>query len=140
MKRFHTYPLLFSALAAAGGSDTKSFQIETGYDFIWTKSQAFVYDAAGLGVDPDLWPRLGVILQDGASQMQITTGEASVHSMFGTGTLPYILPAPHRVRGGALFNAQVFNRHTLTAYSVVLHFSGVHVLAGAGLARAPRRA
>lgn len=141
IKRFHTYPLLFSALAAAGGNDAKSFQVETGYDFLWVKAQAFVYDAAGLGVDPDLWPRLVVTLQDGSTQQSITTGETPVHSLFGSGTLPFILPAPHRILGGSTFNASVVNRHTLNIYSVYLAFSGLHVEAGAAMpARLPRRA
>lgn len=141
LKRFHTYPLLFSALAAAGGTDAKNFQVETGYDFLWVKGQAFVYDANGLGVDPDLWPRLVVTLQDGSTQQAITTGETPIHSLFGTGSLPFILPAPHRIIGGATFNATVFNRHVANAYSVVLAFSGVHVRPGAAMpARLMRRA
>lgn len=141
LKRFHTYPLLFSALAAAGGNDSKSFQVETGYDFLWVKAQAFVYDVNGLGVDPDLWPRLVVTLQDGSTQQAITTGETPIHSLFGSGSLPFILPAPHRIVGGATFNATVFNRHATVAYSVYLALSGVHVEAGAALpARLRRRA
>jgi len=132
LRRFHDYPLTFGPLAFAGGNDIKSFQVETGYDFAWLKASAFVFDANGLGVAPDSWPRLTCLLSDGSTQLQISTGEQAIGNLFGAGRYPYILPIPHILRGGQTLTAQVFNRHTATAYSVTLSFSGVFGPVGSG--------
>jgi hypothetical protein len=130
LQRFHSYVLSFGAIAF-GANLPLAFQVDTGFDFIWMKASAFIYDAAGLGVSTLLLPRLTVVLQDGSTKQQITDGEVPVASLFGTGQIPYILPLRHRIVGGATFNAQVFNRHTATAFGVDLVFSGAHVQRGA---------
>lgn len=137
---FYSFELTFGPLAA-GASGSGFFQVQTDYDFFWIKSQAFVYDADGLAVDPAQWPLLTVQLQEGASSQQLTNQAAAIGSLFGTAQLPFILPRPHKVAGGATFNAAVKNAHTATAYSVALMFSGLLVPAGQGLgiARARRR-
>ncbi len=128
-ERFHNY-VLSSAAIAAGGQQVLTFLVDTGYDFIWMKSQAFVYDANGLQVSTLLMPRLTVNLQDGSSKQQVNDGEVPIAALFGTGQIPYILPVRHRIRGGMVFNATVFNRHAATAFSVDLVFSGSHVVLG----------
>ena len=135
-QRFHSYELNFSALTAATGSGQDSFLVESNYDFYWMKSEAFVYDAAGLGVSTLQWPNIEVLMQDGASQQQLSNRAVALASLFGTGQIPYILPKPHAVYGGATFNATVYNKHTTTAYSVRLLFSGIHVDRGAPLNKA----
>ena len=40
-----------------------------------------------------------------ASQQQLSNQASSIHNMFGSGQIPYILPKPHVVKGGATFNA-----------------------------------
>jgi hypothetical protein len=129
-ERFQSYELTYTALAAAGGGDQKSFQVEVDYDFWWTKAQAFVFDAAGLGVSRLQWPNIEVLLQEGASNQQLVNQAASINSLFGSGEIPFILPRPHPVQGGSTMVATVTNRHTLTAFSVRLCFSGVQVLRG----------
>jgi len=128
-KRFHTYELTFSALAAAA-SGSGTFLVETLYDFWWIKSQAFIFDAAGLGVSTLLLPNLEVTLQEGSSQQQLTSQAAAIAGLFGTGQLPFILPTMHVIVGGANFNVTVTNRHTATAFSARLQFSGVLVMKG----------
>lgn len=124
LERFHAYVMNFPALAAAGGTLQQAFQVENSYRFEMMKLSAFVYDANGLGISESVLPRLGVLLQDGASSQQLTSAEVPLRSIFGTGELPFVLPAKHIVLGGATFLATVFNRHTVTAFSAVLVFSG----------------
>lgn len=137
--RFHTYELLFAALAAGGGSASDSFQVETAFDFHWLKAQAFIYDANGLGVSTLQWPNVEVLLQDGATAQQLSNRAASIPALFGTGQIPYILPKPHRIGAGATFNATAKNLHAANAYSVRLLFSGIHVKAGTPLVANRRR-
>lgn len=139
-ERFQSYELTFSALAASTGSDQKSFQVEVDYDFWWTKAQAFVFDAAGLGVSRLQWPNIEVLLQEGASNQQLVSQATSINSLFGSGEIPFILPKPHPIQGGSTLVATVTNKHTTTAYSVRLCFSGVQVLRGEPLRAASVRA
>ena len=136
IQRFHTYELTFANLAvsagneAAGGSSQQSFLVETAYDFWWLKSQAFISTyATGQGIVTTTLPLLNVLMQDGSSQQQLSNQAQAIASIFGTGQIPYILPQPHVVAGGATFNATVTNLST-TIYSVRLQFSGVHVERG----------
>ena len=138
-ERFQSYELTYTALAV-NGSDQKNFQVEVDYDFWWTKAQAFVFDAAGLGVSRLQWPNIEVLLQEGASNQQLVNQAASINSLFGSGEIPFILPKPHPVQGGSTMVATVTNRHTLTAFSVRLCFSGVQVLRGQPLKAAGVRA
>jgi len=130
VERFHSYVLSFAAIVA-GANAPLSFQVDTGFDFIWMKSQAFIFDADGLGVSRLQLPRLTAVLQDGSTKQQITDGEVSIAALFGSGEIPYILPMRHRIIGGATFNATVFNHHNATTFGVDLVFSGAHVQRGA---------
>lgn len=130
VQRFHTYELTFAALAAGGGFSQQSFLVETLYDFWWLKSEAFIYDVNGLQVSTLQSPNLEVVLQDGMSQQQLSNQAVAVAGVFGTGQIPYILPMPHVIQGGATFSATVTNRHLAIAYSVRLLFSGIHVAKG----------
>lgn len=139
-ERFQSYELTYSALAALTGSDQKSFQVEVDYDFWWTKAQAFVFDAAGLGVSRLQWPNIEVLLQEGSSNQQLVSQATSINSLFGSGEVPFILPKPHPIQGGSTLVGTVTNKHTTTAYSVRLCFSGVQVLRGQPLRAAAVRA
>lgn len=141
VNKFFAYEMTFSALAAVTGTDTKNFQVNSAYDFYWFKSAAFIYDANGLGVSTLQWPNMEVELKDGSTTEQTTNQAAAIHSLFGSGQIPYILPQPHMIAAGASFFAQVWNLHGATAYSVRLCFQGVHVFKGEPLnARAAQAA
>lgn len=137
VQRFHSYVLSFAAIAA-GANAVLSFLVDTAYDFIWIKAEAFIFDANGLGVSMLELPRMNVVLQDGSSKQQLTDNEVPIAALFGTGQIPYILPIRHRITGGASFNAQVFNRHNATTFGVDLVFSGAHVGRGASADNTPR--
>lgn len=134
--RYFTYELTMGPLVAATGQDTDTFQVQAAYDFYWFKSEAYVYDANGLGVSTSQWPNIEVLLQDGSTTEQMSNQSASISSMFGTGQIPFILPQPHRIDAGSSFNVSVVNRHATIAYSVRLAFSGVHVFRGTPLIQA----
>ncbi len=132
-RRFHTYAI-DSGVLAFGGADPKnglSFQVEAALDFLWTKSAAFIYDANGLGVDPAAAPFISVIISEGSSAQPICD-EVPVTSLFGTGQLPFILPAMHLIKGGTQILVDLNNRHTGTPYTCELAFCGVLVPAGTG--------
>lgn len=128
-KRSFTYELTFAAIATLGTS-TASFTVETAFDFYWTKAQAFIYDANGLGVSTLQLPLLTALLQDGSNNQSYSNQTAAIPAMFGCGGIPYVLPAPHCIVGGSTVNGTVTNSHNATTYSVRLQFSGVHVAAG----------
>lgn len=133
IQRVHTYTLTFpaSALTGGGGSSQQSFIVETLYDFWLFKQSAFVYDSNGLGVSTLQWPFIAVLMQDGATQQQLVSAASPIASLFGTGQLPYVLPQPHMVSGGATFNVTATNNHASTAFTAVISFTGVHVAKGA---------
>lgn len=135
IKRFQSYELVFAAIAANGGSGQANFLVETAYDFWWTKAQAFVYDSTNA---PVAQPLATCILQAGSTAQQLMQSEVSVSNIFGTGQLPFILPAMHKIEGGTNFLATVYNRHPTAIYTVKLAFSGVIVAHGQSLQRAAR--
>lgn len=135
VNRFFTYEVTLGPMAAAG-SDVKNFQVQAAYDFYWMKSEAFVYDANGLGVSTLQWPRISITLQDGSTTEQMTSQAAAVASIFGTGQIPFILPQPHLIVGGSNFSVTATNNHASIAYSVSLAFSGIHTFKGMPLQRA----
>lgn len=135
-QRFHSYRLLYAALAA-GGNSPQSFQVETDYDFYWVKAEFFAYDAAGTNY---LNPLATVLLQDGSTAQQMSNATLPVAAIFGNGQIPFILPAPHLVKGGSTFNATVYNISAATVYTVYLVFSGLHVPVGTVIPSARRSA
>lgn len=134
--RYFSYELTLGPMVAATGQDTDTFQVQAAYDFYWFKSEAYIYDANGLGVSTLQWPNIEVLLQDGATTEQMSNQAAAINSLFGTGQIPFILPQPHKIDGGSSFNVSVFNKHATIAYSVRLAFSGVHVFKGTPLVQA----
>ncbi len=139
-RRFHTYAIDPGVLAFGGATPVDdNFLVEPLYDFIWTKGQAFIYDAVGVRIDPDIMPRITVIIAEGSSAQPLCD-ETPVGTLFGTGRLPFILPAPHVIAGGTTITVQLNNRHTATAYSCALAFSGVLVERGQGEALVNRNA
>lgn len=139
MKQFHGYELTFGSLAAAGSS-TANFQVENAYDFYWTKSAAFVYDANGLGVSELQRPNLEVTLQQGSSAANLTNQATALENLFGSARVPFILPVPHKIQGGATLNVTVKNQHASVTYSARLCFIGIFVPAGMPLVEFQRRA
>ena len=135
-QRFHSYRLLFAALAAAANQPA-SFQVETDYDFYWVKAEFFAYDGAGTATK---LPLATVLLQDGSTAQQLSNATLPVSALFGSGEIPFILPAPHLVKAGSTFNATVYNISAATVYTVYLVFSGLHVPMGTVLASARRSA
>lgn len=135
-QRFHNYRLLFTAIAA-GANAPASFVVETDYDFYWIKAQFFAVTSAGVALKD---PQLTVLLQDGSTSQHLSNATVPVPAQFGSGEIPFILPAPHLVKGGATFNATVYNVSAATIYTVYLVFSGLHVPVGTVLASAQRSA
>lgn len=135
-QRLHHYTMLYPAMAPAAVLP-QSFQVETDYDFYWIKAEFFAYDAAGAATKS---PLLAVLLQDGSSAQQLSNIYPPVAAVFGSGEIPYILPAPHLVKAGSTFNATVRNDSGAVTYTLYLVFSGLHVPAGTVLPSAQRSA
>lgn len=135
-QRFHSYRLLYAALAAAGNAPA-SFQVETDYDFYWVKAEFFAYDGGGVATK---LPLATVTLQDGSTSQQLSNATLPVAAVFGSGEIPYILPAPHLVKAGSTFNATVYNVSAATVYTIYLVFSGLHVPVGTVIPSARRSA
>ena|SRR5258706_15432859 len=125
-RRAQIYVLKYAALAFGGGApNQQSFQVDTEYDFELFYLTAFVFDANGLGVLETQWPNITALLADGATKQSLTSDEAALRGLFGTGPEPHPLREKHVVQGGATFFATLNNRHAATAFSATLHFIGV---------------
>lgn len=121
---FYIYPITFAALAA-GGSASSTINIQSDADFFCYKTTYFADIAAAAQTDSSrVIPLVTVLITDTASDQQLMQAPVPVPAMFGTGEIPFILPAPHRFRASGTIGIQVTNFDAASAYNLRLMFIG----------------
>lgn len=123
----YTYELAFAAIAAAGGQQSNSFQVEANSDFILHKLSYMADVAVAAQTDSTrIVPLATVLLTNSGTARQMMNAAVPIPSLFGTGQLPFILPASFLLKGNTTFTAQVTSYVVAgTVYNIRLSFHGV---------------
>lgn len=97
-----TYPVPAVVLAAAG-SGSSTVRIESMTDFLWFKSsyQAEIDPAAALTDSTRIIPLVDVQIQASGSDRNLAQAPTPIPNWFGTGEIPFVLPAPMVLLAGS---------------------------------------
>lgn len=95
VQTFFTYLVPPITLAAAG-SGSSTLRIESATDFVWFKGayQAEIVPAAVLTDSTRIIPLVDVQMQVSGSDRNLASAPTPVPNWFGTGEIPFVLPAP----------------------------------------------
>jgi len=121
---FYTHQAAFSGLAA-GGVDSKEIKIDSDSDFTVVKLCYFAdIAAAGQEDATRVIPLVNVLITDSASDAQLMRAPVPVPNIFGTGQIPFILPAPHVFRASGTISIAVTNFDAANTYNLTLSLIG----------------
>lgn len=99
VQSFFTYPVPVVTLAA-GASGSSTLRIESATDFLWFKStfmaEQWVDPESQGGQDASTYrmPSVDVQIQVSGSDRNLMNGAVAIPTLFGTGEVPFVLPAP----------------------------------------------
>ena len=120
-----------------GASDNAndSINIQADSDFIIHKLTFFAIDngqatAAQQTDSTRIIPPVLVQITDQGSGRQIFQDAMPIPNIFGTGSLPFILPSPRRVASNSVLAINYTNLSTTVAYDIYLSFIGIKVYVG----------
>lgn len=121
---FYTHQAAFSGLAPAA-SDSKEIKIDSDSDFVVVKLAYFADIAAAGQTDSSrVIPLVNVLITDSASDSQLMKAPVPVPNIFGTGQIPFILPAPHVFRASGTISVAVTNFDAANTYNLTLSLIG----------------
>lgn len=121
---FFVHQATFTALAAAADGSVE-IKVEADSDFYWYKAAYFADIAAAAQTDSTrVIPLVTVLITDNGSDRQLMRSAVPVPSIFGTGEIPFILPAPHRFMASSTFSVAVTNFDAAATYNLRLQFIG----------------
>lgn len=92
---FFVYEAQATTIAAAGGTQTDTIQIQADAHFIWQKA-VFEADLAGVAQleSTRIIPNVNIQITDSGSNRQLFFNPVPIPSVFGMSGLPFILPNP----------------------------------------------
>lgn len=127
IKDFYIYRTTYDALGA-GTSQSDNFTVEADSDFMLHKL-AYFADIAQAAQEEQtrVLPLITALITDTGSGRQLSSGAIPVPSYFGSGRLPFILPAPKLFLARSVVQVQVENFSASTEYNVKLAFIGYKI-------------
>lgn len=123
-KDFFVYTTLHEAVAP-GETDTQNIRIQADSDFLLQKLTAFA-DIAGAAQTDDsrVLPLCTVLITDSGSGRNLMESEVAIPSLFGDGTLPFILPTQKIFARQSIITVRITNYSAATTYDVRLNYIG----------------
>lgn len=127
VRDFFTYEVDFSAVNYTGSSQTVqgSFTVQADSNFLWQYgchmsdlAQA-AETASGLVI-----PLVTATITDSSSGRQLMSAGVPVGSIFGNGTLPFLLPTPRFFRAQTTVTVSLTNYSAANNYQIKLQFIG----------------
>ena len=132
IKEFYIYTATFTGLAAAG-TDTFQIPVQADSDFLLEKLTYQADIAAAAQTDGTrVIPNVTCLITDTGSGRQLSDIAVPIPSYFGTGQVPFILPAPRKFKASSVIQVNVTNFDAAVTYNIRLAFIGHKVY---GLAR-----
>lgn len=127
IKDFYIYRTEYDSLSA-GTSQSANFTVEADSDFMMHKLAAFAdISGAAQTSDTQVLPLVTALITDTGSGRQLSSGAIPVANYFGTGRLPFILPAPKMFLARSVVQVQVENFSASTTYNLKLSFIGYKI-------------
>jgi hypothetical protein len=122
---FFTYECVTVTTLAPAGNQTLSVTIDSDGDFFWTKGCVYADIANDAFTDSTRpIPALTVLITDGTTQRNMSNVPVAVNNLFGTGSLPFILPVAKYFAARSLITLTVYNisdNATYTSLRFSLH-------------------
>jgi hypothetical protein len=124
VRDFFVYELDFATINA-GLTGSATFTVQTDSNFLW---QQGTYDASIAGAaytqNTRPIPNMNCTIQDTSSGRQLMSSPVPIPSMFGTGQLPFVIPAPRFFRANTQVTVSVTNFDAAVNYDLKLSFIG----------------
>jgi hypothetical protein len=108
-KDFFTYEVDFTAAIAVSASAQSSFNIQADSDFLLSKL-AFLMQGTSFGAS--------ILIQDTGSGRNLMNQAIPIANIFGTGSLPFILPRQRGFRANATINITVTNLDATAGHTI----------------------
>ena len=127
IKDFYIYETQYDSLAN-GTSQSDNFTVEADSDFMLHKL-AYFADIGGAAQTDNtaVIPLATALITDTGSGRQLSAGAIPIKSYFGSGRLPFILPAPKLFLARSVVQVQVENFSASTTYNIKLAFIGYKI-------------
>lgn len=133
-KRFFVYRMVFLTIAAAGGTDTQTFTVNSDSAFMITSLAADISDPAAEET-PLAASGLTIAITDAGSGRQLQQGPLGLGTIVGVttatqtgGGLPAYMPWPMRIKASSQVSADIVNnRADAQAVRVRLSFVGFKI-------------
>jgi len=124
---FYVYTVLFAALLA-GTAQTEIIQIQADADFKWIKGtyQADIADAAFVESTQPV-PNVTVQITDTGTGKALFQTPIPIPTIFGRGTLPFILPIARIFSARSAMQFQANNYDAAVDYNIYLQLIGMKV-------------
>lgn len=127
IKDFYVYRTQYDSLTA-GTSQSQNFTVEADSDFMLHKLAYFADTAAAAQTESTrIIPLATALITDTGSGRQLSSGAIPIPSFFGSGRLPFILPAPKLFLARSVVQVQVENFDAAAAYNLKLAFIGYKI-------------
>ena len=127
IKDFYVYRTTYDSLTA-GTSQSDNFTVEADSDFMLHKLAYFADIALAAQEEASrVIPLATALITDTGSGRQLSSGAIPLGSYFGSGRLPFILPAPKMFMARSVVQVQVENFSTGTDYNIKLAFIGYKI-------------
>ena len=112
-------------IVSAGSQVQSTIQIQADSIFLWERCSyyATIADAA-FTAETQPVPNVSIQVVDSGSGRQLFQNPQPIPSLFGTGTLPFVLPTPRYFKPNSLVQIQLANFDAAVEYSIRLSFIG----------------
>lgn len=115
---------------AGAASSTVQVNIQADADFMIQAQVQFTDIAAAIQTDSTrVIPVATVLLTDSGSSRQLMDTDVAISSIFGTGSLPFVLPQPKLLTARSNLTVKVTNLTAATTYNIRLSFVGYKLFA-----------
>lgn len=124
---FYVYQVNLTSIAGAANA-TSSLNIRAHADFVIHKMTMFADIAAAVQTDSGrVLPSVTLQITDTGAGRQFFSDVVPLPALFGSGTLPFILPGPRRVAANSTLLFTWNNISAATTYRIYLSLIGVEV-------------
>lgn len=124
---FQVYNMFFPILAPAGVA-TQILTFDAASNFIWYYANWSAYNHAGNTAWTESTrqiPAITALITPGDTSIQMMNQAAPLSHFFGSGEMPFVLPAPRELPARSTLTMQLTNLDSAITYDIYLSLIGV---------------
>ena len=124
---FQVYNMLFKGLAPAAVAN-QSLTFDAASNFIWYYAAWSAYNSAGntgWTESTRQIPAITALITPGDTSIQMMNQAAPLSHFFGSGEMPFVLPAPRELPARSTLSVLLTNLDSAITYDIYLSFIGV---------------